>query len=253
MFRLPIHKFTTTRKVSAITTLASLFASTTTPMEPQTNALPRSLYPKEITYTSSDLARQDESPDTTWYRSPRFVQHIDDGAIAALRAYYATQIKDADSIVDVCSSWTSHLPETLKASRIVGYGMNAAEMKANKHLTSYYVKDLNTTPSLQEVEDSSMDVVLCNVSVDYLNQPVEVFKEMGRVLKKGGTAHMAFSDRCFPTKVVHRWLKMSDEERRKWVGGYFWASEMFEHVEDIVLREGGFGQDPLYVIRGVRC
>ena len=85
---------------------------------------------------------------------------------------------------------------------MVGYGMNAPELEKNPHLTKYFVKDLNVTPSLNEVEDESVDVVICNVSVDYLVKPVNVFSELRRVLKAGGTAHMAFSNRCFPTKAI---------------------------------------------------
>ena len=43
-------------------------------------------------------------------------------------------------------------------------------------------------------------VVTNAVSVDYLSKPMEVFREMHRVLKPGGKAIMSFSNRCFPTK-----------------------------------------------------
>ncbi len=49
-------------------------------------------------------------------------------------------------------------------------------------------------------EDNSFDVVTNAVSVDYLTRPLEVFREMHRVLKPGGQAIMSFSNRCFPTK-----------------------------------------------------
>lgn len=134
--------------------------------------------------------------------------------------------------------------------------MNAPELERNTHLTKYFVKDLNVTPSLSEVEDESVDVVICNVSVDYLVKPLNVFSELRRVLKAGGTAHMAFSNRCFPTKVIGKWLGMNDEYRRKWIGGYFWASGDWKEVEEVILKEGtpsfmGIGgEDPLYVVRG---
>jgi ubiquinone/menaquinone biosynthesis C-methylase UbiE len=98
-------------------------------------------------------------------------------------------------------------------------------------LTKFYVKDLNIDPRLVEVPDDSLDTVICNVSAEYLTKPVEVFNEMRRVLKGGGAAHRAFSNRCFPTQVVGRWIDMSDGERRRWVGGYFKASGGWEDVE----------------------
>ena len=48
-----------------------------------------------------------------------------------------------------------------------------------------------------------LQVITNTVSVDYLSKPVEVFKEMHRVLKPGGKAIMSFSNRCFPTKGDH--------------------------------------------------
>ena len=137
---------------------------------------------------------------------------------------------------------------------MVGIGMSAPELQRNEHLTKFFVKDLNVTPVFKDIKDESMDVVICNVSVDYLVKPIKVFEEMNRVLKTGGTAHMAFSNRCFPTKVIGPWMEMSDEQRRKWVGGYFWASGGWDNVEEVILKEGKSGlwggEDPLLVIRG---
>ncbi|KAJ8070967.1 hypothetical protein OCU04_001323 [Sclerotinia nivalis] len=216
---------------------------------PKITPLPRSLYPTSFNFTPSDFHRQDESPDTEWYSQPRFVQHIDDGAISTLKHYHSNIITPTSSVLDICSSWVSHLPSSLKPTVMIGIGMNEAELQRNDHLTKYLVKDLNIDPKFQEIDDASMDVVICNVSVDYLTQPIKVFEEMRRVLKDGGEAHMAFSNRCFPTKVVGKWLRMNDEERRKWVGGYFWASGGWENVEEVVLKEGGY-EDPVFVVRG---
>jgi SAM-dependent methyltransferase len=218
-------------------------------------ALPRSLYPTPLTYTPADFHRQDESSDLEWYAQPRFVQHIDDLAIASLKSYYGTIIKPSHTVLDICSSWVSHLPADLKPQSMIGYGMNHAELSKNPHLTKFFVKDLNADSGLGEVSDGSIDTVICNVSVDYLTKPVAVFNEMRRALKGGGTAHMAFSNRCFPTKVVGNWIGMSDEERRRWVGGYFWASGGWEDVEEVILKEQkgeffGVHHDPMYVVRG---
>lgn len=58
--------------------------------------------------------------------------------------------------------------------------MNEAELKANKQLTRSYVKDLNKGPNFEELSDNSTDVVICNVSVDYLVQPIPIFREIHR-------------------------------------------------------------------------
>lgn len=127
--------------------------------------------------------------------------------------------------------------------------MNTKELSANKHLTSYITKDLNENPTLPEIPDGSIDVAICSVSIDYMTRPVELLSEVRRTLKDGAWMHCTFSNRCFPTKVVGKWLRMSEEERTRWIGGYFWADEGgWEHVEEVVLNRGGY-DDPLYVVR----
>ncbi|CAG8971556.1 hypothetical protein HYALB_00005452 [Hymenoscyphus albidus] len=219
--------------------------------------LPRSSYPSPITYPPSAFTRQDETNDSEWYSQQRFVHHIDAKAITTLETYYSTIINPTHHVLDICSSWVSHLSASLKPQFMIGIGMNSLEPARNTHLTKYSVQDLNLNPTL-EVEDESIDVVICNLSVDYLVQPIKIFEEMMRVLKVGGTAHMAFSNRYFPTKVIGAWMGMSDAEKRMWVGGYFWASGGWEGVEEVVLNEGhkflGVGdEDPPFVVRGKKA
>ena len=177
-------------------------------------------FPSEWPYTADDLSRMDESPDFNFYSTPRFVTHIDDGAIAAITQYYRESLTEGSDCLDICSSWISHLPKEKKLGRVVALGMNARELEANERATEYVLRDLNVEPILP-FDDNSFDAVLNVVSVDYLNRPKEVFAEMHRVLRPGGQAIMSFSNRCFPTKAVSMWLAQGDEGRRKIVGSYF--------------------------------
>lgn len=261
------------QKMSFLTSLFDRSPPSSRPSLPYTKPLPRHLYENPIKLTASQLQRQNEQPDTTHYAQPRMVHHIDDGAVAALKTYYSGVIKASDAVLDFCSSWTSHLPDDLAPKTLIGYGLNATELQANEKLTSYHVKDLNAPPAapnptvpcvFDAVPDQSVDVVICNLSVDYLARPLEVFRDVERVLKPGGWAHFAFSNRCFPTKVVRGWLTdaSSDEERRRWTGRYFWgawgeaagvprgAELGWAEVEEVVLLDGRDYADPLYVVRG---
>ena len=126
-------------------------------------------------------------------------------------------MSDGDSICDLCSSWISHLPTNIKYSRVAGLGMNAEELARNPQLTEHTVQDLNANPVLP-YEDNSFDYV-CNV--DYLNKPLEIFREMHRVLKPGGKAIMSFSNRMFPTKAVAVWTQTDDSGHVWIVGSYY--------------------------------
>eukprot|EP00899_Mesostigma_viride_P005493 jgi/Mesvir1/14945/Mv14621-RA.1 len=188
-------------------------------------------WPEEWPFKEDAFKRYDESPDSDFYSSPRFVTHIDDPAIAALTRWYAQNFPKSNTpgtaILDVCSSWISHFPKGYKQERIVGLGMNEPELKRNPVLTEYTVKDLNVDPTLP-YEDGTFDVVVNAVSVDYLARPLEVFKEMNRVLKEGGLCAMSFSNRCFPTKVISLWAQTGDLDHIYIVGSYFHYAGGFE-------------------------
>ena len=58
------------------------------------------------------------------------------------------------------------------------------------------------------------------VSVDYLIRPLEIFKEVNRVLRPGGKFILSQSNRCFPTKAIAMWLGMSDLQHCLVIGAY---------------------------------
>eukprot|EP00591_Stephanopyxis_turris_P007861 CAMPEP_0195524494 /NCGR_PEP_ID=MMETSP0794_2-20130614/24366_1 /TAXON_ID=515487 /ORGANISM="Stephanopyxis turris, Strain CCMP 815" /LENGTH=244 /DNA_ID=CAMNT_0040654729 /DNA_START=181 /DNA_END=912 /DNA_ORIENTATION=+ len=214
--------------------------------EPEDFALSTNNWP----YTDADLNRLDNSDDSNFYDTPRFVTHIDESATESLTDYYREEMNamlkkrssnnaSASSSVDVldlCSSWISHLPSDIPLGRVVGVGMNGEELAANPQLTEYVVQDLNKNPVLADFEDGSFDVVCNVVSVDYLTNPLEVFKETHRVLKPNGVALISFSNRCFPTKAVAMWLQADDIGRLTIVASYFHYAAIWKTIEAIDCR-----------------
>jgi SAM-dependent methyltransferase len=155
------------------------------------------------------FARFDESPDAEFYAIPRFVTHIDDGAIAAVTQLYRERLPAGGAVLDVMSSWVSHLPSDIAYRRVVGLGMNAEELAANPRLHAWVVHDLNLDPRLP-FADGEFDAAAICVSVDYLTRPVEVLRDLGRVVRPGGALVITFSNRCFPTKAIAAWLAVDD-------------------------------------------
>lgn len=191
------------------------------------------------------------SPDTVFYDNPRFVTHIDDPAIRALTKYYSEALPPANTpgvtVLDMCSSWISHYPKGYKQEKIVGLGLNDAELKKNEALTEYVVQDLNNNPSLP-FADNSFDVITNVVSVDYLTKPLEVFKEMHRVLKPGGLAVMSFSNRCFFTKAISIWTSTGDVDHVMIVGAYFHYTKGFEPPQALDISPNPGRSDPMYIV-----
>ena len=191
--------------------------------------------------------RADETDDAAFYGAPRLVTHIDDRAIAAVGELYAELGLHGD-VLDLMSSWISHFRRPPR--RLVGLGMNAAELAANPALDDHVVQDLNTDPVLP-FADTSFDAATCCVSVDYLVDPVPVFREVARVLRPGGPFVVTFSDRCFPTKAIRGWLGTDDEGHLQIVNAYFVLSGAFGQVSGRLRTPPGAG-DPLYAVWAAR-
>ncbi|MGB3136650.1 MAG: class I SAM-dependent methyltransferase, partial [Nodosilinea sp.] len=141
----------------------------------------------------------DESSDTFFYDAPRFVTHVDDGFIQQLTKLYRERLAPNSRVLDMMSSWVSHLPEDVTFEQVEGHGMNGEELARNPRLNRYFVQNLNENPALP-LADQSFDAVLNTVSVQYLQQPEAVFSEIYRVLKPGGIAIVSFSNRMFYQK-----------------------------------------------------
>mmetsp|Transcript_10552 Transcript_10552/g.23580 ORF Transcript_10552/g.23580 Transcript_10552/m.23580 type:complete len:294 (-) Transcript_10552:285-1166(-) len=218
-------------------------------------------FPPEFPFSPKDFTRQDESDDVVFYKQARLVTHIDDKAIEVLTKYYAETIKPGSDILDICSSWISHFPTEFPETmgKRVGLGMNGPELKENKQLSSFDVVNLNKDGKLP-YEDNAFDVVTCVVSVDYLNKPLEVFKEVARVLRPGGRFILSQSNRCFQTKAIAVWLQTNDLEHAYIIGSYFHYSGAFKapFAKDIspkgkvlkILQGGFFPSDPMFIISG---
>jgi SAM-dependent methyltransferase len=161
--------------------------------------------------------RADETPDDAFYSGPRLVTHIDDNAIAAVGTLYE-ELNISGRILDLMGSWVSHFRE--RPAQLMVLGMNAAELAANKMATGSVVQDLNADTALP-FRDDSFDAVVCCVSIDYLTRPLEVFRDVARVLRHGGLFVCTFSNRMFPTKAIHGWLYATDAERCDIVASYF--------------------------------
>ena len=192
------------------------------------------------------FAREDESPDEAFYAEPRFKTHIDDATIAALTRYYREILKPGDRVLDLMSSWISHLPEDLELSFVAGHGMNQQELDRNPRLNERLVQNLNHNPVLPW-PDNHFDAVLIAVSVQYLTRPFEVFAEIARVLAPGGRCVVAMSHRLFPTKAVYAFQVLAPAERCRLVGSYMGLAG-FEGVE--VLDRSPANADPLWVVVG---
>ncbi len=188
-------------------------------------------------FSDGAFRRQDEQPDSIFYRNPRLVSHIDDTAREMIKNTYGRFLSDGMQVLDLMSSWQSHLPENLDLKRLVGLGLNESELKKNPRLTDYVIRDLNEVPNLPFGADS-FDAVVTTVSVEYLIDPLAIFSEVQRILKRDGYFIVTFSNRWFPTKAIQVWSELHEFERMGLVLEFF-------------LHTGGFKDLQTYSIRGL--
>jgi hypothetical protein len=175
------------------------------------------------------LGRLDAREDALFYSQPRLVQHLDSSAIARIGDIYRRFLQPGMRVLDFMSSWVSHLPDELTGITVTGLGMNAEELEQNARLAERMVHDVNQDPRLP-FSDGVFDAVICTASVEYLVQPIEVFRELARVVRPGGHVVMTFSDRWFPTKAIDLWSELHPFERMGLVLDYFRQAGGFDNL-----------------------
>jgi SAM-dependent methyltransferase len=207
--------------------------------------------------TAKDFSRQDEADDANFYAMPRMVVHLDDKAVSLVKDIARRHMPPMQvRVLDLMSSFRSHLPEDRPYREVVGLGMNASEMQANPQLTHSLVHDLNKDPHLP-FSTGYFDVVINTVSIQYLTQPTAVYREVARVLRPAGVSIVIFSDRMFPTKAVRVWRDGDDEDHIALVQEYHRLAGGFRNIQ-VERYPGGSSswfrgaQDPLFAVIGIR-
>lgn len=163
--------------------------------------------PTTSVVVADELTCRDGQDDSIFYAFPRFVQHVDDSFKRRLADLYRSVIPAGSDVLDLCASWDSHLPADLRLHSVIGHGMNEGELRANSRLTHHFVQDLNTNPSLQQIETASVDAVLCCNGFQYLRRPLHVWREVERVLRPSGIVVVSFSSHVFAEKAFVGWLE----------------------------------------------
>jgi len=181
-------------------------------------------------FADHPFARSAETDDARFYEQARLVGHVDDQASRTIQALHARLLPPGARVLDLMSGWQSHLPEALPLASLVGLGMNEAELRHNPRLTGHLLHDLNRSPKMP-FADREFDVVICNLSVEYLTRPLEVFQEAARILRPGGRFIHTFSTRWFPPKVIRIWPELHEFERLGLVLEYFCRSGKFINLE----------------------
>ena len=166
--------------------------------------------------STDDRCKSDFSDDEIFYQQPRFVHHLSDSFRTRLTNLYSEYLLKHYIILDLMSSWVSHLPPNIRYKKVIGHGMNEAELSSNERLDRFFVQNLNKKQNMP-IEDSSVDVGLIVAGWQYLQYPEKVSLELSRVIKSDSLLIISFTNRAFWTKAPNIWTYSSEEKRIEYV------------------------------------
>jgi SAM-dependent methyltransferase len=205
-----------------------------------------------------DFAREDESPDEIFYQKPRFINHLDSLATSTVEELFVRLIPLNARILDLMAGPESHIRPEINPQSVTGLGLNEEELLRNPVISDQVIHNVNENPILP-FPDDCFDVVINTVSVDYMTVPVELFREVGRILVPGGLFVVVFSNRMFPTKAVNLWRITRESKRPDLVRRFFQEAGCFEPEDyfestnkprpiDDKYHSLGIPSDPVYAI-----
>jgi len=208
--------------------------------------------------TDNQRRKEDNSDDSLFYAMPRFVHHLDINFRSRLTNLYKKRISEKSILLDLMSSWVSHLPDKVKYKRVIGHGLNRVELEKNIRLDSFWVQDLNVNHKFP-LDDSSIDVCLMAAAWQYLQYPEEIAAEIKRVVSPGGLLIVSFSNRAFWIKTPSVWKESSDSGRIEYIRNVL-TSEGWSNIEVFIAKEEpksilpllGIGTDPFFSVIAIK-
>ena len=166
--------------------------------------------------SAEDRYKIDFSDDKIFYNKPRFVQHLSPSFRLRLTNLYSEYLFEHHIVLDLMSSWVSHLPSNTRYKKVIGHGMNESELSSNSRLDSYWIQNLNESQNMP-IEDSSVDICLIVAGWQYLQYPEKVCIELSRILKNDSLLLISFTNRAFWTKSPYIWTNSSEDQRIEYV------------------------------------
>tara|TARA_B100000965_G_scaffold247177_1_gene207573 strand:- start:34185 stop:34853 length:669 start_codon:yes stop_codon:yes gene_type:complete len=166
--------------------------------------------------SGDDRNKMDTSDDEIFYQKPRYVHHLSTSFRDRLTSLYSKYLFNHYVILDLMSSWVSHLPSNTKYKKVIGHGMNSSELTANNRIDSFWVQNLNKNQNMP-LEDSSVDIGLIVAGWQYLQYPEKVSLELSRIIKSDSLLIISFTNRAFWTKSPNIWTGSSEGGRIEYV------------------------------------
>ncbi len=181
--------------------------------------------------SANDRQKMDIANDQIFYQKPRYVQHLSNSFRTRLTSLYSEYLLNHHVILDLMSSWVSHLPSNIRYKKVIGHGMNEAELSSNTRFDEFWIQNLNNTQNMP-IEDSTIDVGLIVAGWQYLQYPEKVTLELSRIIKSDSLLIISFTNRAFWNKAPNIWTYSSEEKRIEYVKSVLSANKW--RIEKII-------------------
>ena len=202
--------------------------------------------------TYQQRQKPDESDDSLFYSSPKFVYHLDSNFRKNLSELYEKEIENNSTVLDLMSSWDSYLPKNIKYNKVIGHGLNKEELERNKAFDNYWIQNFNVNQKIP-LENETIDFCLMVAAWQYLQYPEKIASEISRILNHGGKFIVAFSNRAFWHKAPNIWTYSNETERIEYVRKILIANGFCEpRIIKKFTKENSylpfFNRDPFYCV-----
>ncbi len=190
---------------------------------------------------SEQRIKDDNSEDSLFYLEPRFVNHLDEAFRNRLTKLYEERINRNAVVLDLMSSWVSHLPPGIRYKKVIGHGLNRIELESNKRLDCFWTQDFNSDQKIP-LDDSSVDICLMVAAWQYLQYPEKLAFNLKRVVKHNGKLIVSFSNRAFWSKAPRVWTQGSDVDHINYIKSVLIAQgwSNLEYIAEKTKKSGVF-------------
>jgi SAM-dependent methyltransferase len=190
--------------------------------------------------------RIEGAPDEDSLLQPSLSVPVDPAALECVTSLYRRYFPPGAAILDLMSSWIGHLPPEAEYRRVVGVGLDEQELLENPFLDEWHVQNLNRDPVLPFAAGEFDAAAIC-VSVQYLTRPIDLLRDVGRVVRPGGPLVITFSNCCLSRKALACWRMLDEDGHLRLVSYYLQAAGNWRDIE-CRHRCPDMGVEPLYAV-----
>lgn len=160
---------------------------------------------------------------------------LDENTRKEIQTIYSDLLPIHSKTLDILSTESSYLAPDYQTGLLVGIGDTETQLAQNVRLNTYNVQNLNDEFTLP-YETNSFDNAICSLGIDFLINPVAIFKEVARVVAPSGKFIISFTDQQNTEQSTDLWRTLHPFERMQLVLEYFRITGLYADLNTLSKR-----------------